>query len=147
MRLRRPRSGEIVAFLAAVALLVLTFLPWYQTPQGNVTAWDEFGVVDVLVVLAILSALVLFVATVTERTTALPVAAAVWTTLLGFVATVAVLAALLAKPDHATGLCPASWLALVASVGVLAGAWQSMRDERTGRYPPAKPPPRPAPPA
>ena len=146
MRLRRPRSGEIVAVIAAVALAVLTFLPWYHAPNGNLTAWDEFGVADVLIVLAVLGGLTLFVATITERSTALPVASAVWTTLLAFIATLAVLVVVLDKPDHATALRPASWLALIASAAILAGAWQSMRDERTDCYPRPEPPPRPAPP-
>jgi hypothetical protein len=39
-------------------------------------------------------------------------------------------------------LCAGAWLALVGAVLILAGSWQSMRDERTSRYPPATPEPR-----
>jgi len=53
----------------------------------------------------------------------------------------------LIKPDGATGHCVASWLALVAAALILVGAWQSMRDERTGRYESDHSPRRAAPPA
>ncbi len=147
MKLSRLRIGELLAALAAIALAVLTFRPWFQGPAGNLTAWDEFGVVDVLVVATVLAALTLAVATVTERTPALPVAAAVWTTLLAFVTTIAILARLLILPGDATGHCVAGWLALVACAAVLVGAWLSMRDERTDRYRPDDTTPLPAPPA
>ena len=147
MKLNRLRSGELLAAFGAIALAVLTFLPWYQGPGGNLTAWDEFGIVDILIVAEVLAALTLAVVTVTERTTALPVAAGVWTTLLAILATLAILVRVLVLPSDATGHCAASWLALVASAAILAGAWQSMRDERTGRYPPDATTPHPAPPA
>jgi hypothetical protein len=142
MNLTRLRLGELLAFIGAVALAVLTFLPWYRGQAGNLTAWDNFGVVDVLIVIAVLVALTLTAATVTERGPALPIASAVWTTLVAFMAAVAILVALLDKPDHAVSLRAASWLSLVAALAILAGGWQSMRDERTERYAAAEPEPR-----
>ena len=100
-----------------------------------------------LIVAVVLAALALAVATVTERTPALPVASAVWTTLLAFLATIAILVRVLVLPGDATAHRPASWLALAASAAILAGAWQSMRDERTERYSPDDSTPHPAPPA
>jgi hypothetical protein len=82
---------------------------------------------------------VLLLATVTERTPALPVAAAVWGVLFGALAVVAAIVRVLERPDHATMLCAGAWLALVGAVAVLLGAWQSIRDERTSRYEPAAP--------
>ncbi len=147
MKLTRLRSGELIATVGAIALAVLTFRPWFQGPGGNMTAWDEFGVVDVLIVAVVLAALALAVATVTERTPALPVASAVWTTLLAFVTTIAILVWVLVLPGDATGRCPASWLGLAASAVILVGAWLSMRDERTDRYSPDDSTPLSAPPA
>ncbi len=147
MKLTRLRLGELLATVGAIALAVLTFLPWFSTPSGNVTAWDEFGVVDVLIVLVVVCALTLTVTTVTERTTALPVASAVWTTLFAVISTIAILVWVIVRPGDATGNCAASWLGLAASALILVGAWQSMRDERIGRYLPDDTPRRPAPPA
>lgn len=146
MRFTRLRFGELLALAGAIALLVLMFLPWYRGATGGLTAWDEFGVVDVLMLIAVAAALFLALATVTERTTALPVAAAVWTTLWGIVATLAIAFRLLDQPGDSLGLCPAAWLALLSAFAIAAGGWQSMRDERTELYPPAEPEPR-APPA
>ena len=96
--------------------------------------------------IAAAAALVLFAATVTERSTALPVAAAVWCVPLGLIAVIAAVVRLLERPDHATSLCAGPWLALAGAVAILLGAWWSMRDERTSLYEPATPPPR-SPPA
>jgi hypothetical protein len=147
MKLRRLRLGELLALIGAIALAVLSFLPWFQGPNGNLSAWDAFGVVTVLIVIVVVSALVLAITTLTERTTALPEASAVWTTFLAIVTTIAIAVWLLVLPGEATGHCAASWLGLAASALILVGAWQSMRDERTRAYPPDDTPRRPAPPA
>ncbi len=145
--LRRLRSGELIALAGAICLIVALTLPWYENAQGKLSAWDTFGVAVALLILAAGSAIALVLATVTERTTAIPVAAAVWSTLFGILATIAALVRLLERPDHATMLCSGAWLALVGALLVLVGGWQSLRDERTGLYPPDTSPPREAPPA
>jgi hypothetical protein len=142
MRLSRLRLGELGALLGAACVIASLTLSWYQTPAGNLSAWDTFGVAVVLLMLAALVALVLVLATVTERSTALPVAAAVWSTSFGILAVVAAVVRLLERPDHASALCAGAWLAFVGALLIVAGSWQSMRDERTSRYPPATPPPR-----
>jgi uncharacterized membrane protein HdeD (DUF308 family) len=143
--LRRLRSGELLALVGAICLIVALTLPWYENAQGKLSAWATFGPAVALLILAAAGALVLVIATVTERSTALPVAAAVWSTLLGIVAVIAAIVRLLERPDHSTQLCAGAWLALVGALAVLAGSWQSMRDERTGLYEPADVPPRPPP--
>jgi uncharacterized membrane protein HdeD (DUF308 family) len=145
--LRRLRLGELLALAGAICLIVALTLPWYENSQGKLSAWATFGAAVALLILAAAGALALVVATVTERTTALPVAAAVWSTLFGFVGCAAAVVRLLERPDHATELCAGAWLALIGALAVLVGSWQSIRDERTGLYPPDATPPRPAPPA
>jgi hypothetical protein len=139
MRLTRIRLGELLAAAGAVCLIVSLTLPWYENAEGKLSAWSTFGPAVVLLMLAILAALVLILATVAERTPALPVAAAVWGVLFGLVAVIAAVVRVLERPDHATSLCAGAWLALVGAVAVLLGAWQSIRDERTSRYEPAAP--------
>jgi prepilin signal peptidase PulO-like enzyme (type II secretory pathway) len=146
MSLRRMRSGELIALAGAVCLIIALALPWYDN-GGKLTAWDTFGVGVVLLILAAGAAIVLAIATVTERTTAIPVAAGVWSTLFGILAVIAAFVRLLERPDHATEVCSGAWLALAGALLVLVGSWQSMRDERTGLYPPDATPPREAPPA
>ena len=112
MSLRRMRSGELIALAGAICLIVALALPWYENSQGKLSAWATFGVAVALLILAAAGALVLAIATVTERTTAIPVAAAVWSTLFGILATIAAVVRLLERPDHATMLCSGAWLAL-----------------------------------
>jgi peptidoglycan/LPS O-acetylase OafA/YrhL len=143
--LRRLRSGELIALAGAICLIVALTRRWYETPGGSLDAWATFGVAVALLMLAAAGALVLVLATVTERTTAIPVAAAVWSTLFGLIGTVAAVVRLLERPHHATALCAGAWLGLAGALAVLAGSWQSLRDERPELYPPvdveARPPP------
>ncbi|HXP98911.1 MAG TPA: hypothetical protein VN845_02460 [Solirubrobacteraceae bacterium] len=142
MKLTRLRLGELVALVGAVCVIVALTLPWYENLEGKLSAWSTFGPAVVLVMLAALAALALVLTTVTERSTALPVAAAVWSTLFGFLGVIAALVRVLERPDGANMLCAGAWLALLGAVLILAGSWQSMRDERTSRYPPVTPEPR-----
>jgi hypothetical protein len=144
--LRRLRSGELIALAGAICLIVALALPWYDN-GGKLTAWDTFGVAVALLILAAVGAIALAIATVTERTVAIPVAAGVWSTLFGIIGVIAAIVRLLERPEHATEVCSGAWLALAGALLVAAGSWQSVRDERTGTYPPDATPPRPAPPA
>jgi hypothetical protein len=137
--LKRLRLGELLALAGAVCLVVSLMLPWYENAEGKLDAWSTFGPAVLLLILAAIVALVLLLATIVERTPALPVAAAVWCVLFGFLAVVAAIVRLLERPDHAISLCAGAWLALVGAVAVLLGAWCSIRDERTSRYEPAAP--------
>ena len=142
MKLTRLRLGELAALVGAVCVIVALTLPWYENLAGKLSAWSTFGPAVVLVMLAALAALALVLTTVTERSTALPVAAAVWSTLFGVLGVIAALVRVLERPENAHMLCAGAWLALLGTVLILVGSWQSMRDERTSRYPPATPEPR-----
>jgi hypothetical protein len=142
MSLRRIRLGEAIALLGAVCVIVALTLFWYQTPEGNLTAWATFGPAVVLLMLTAAVALLLVVATLTERSTALPVAAAVWGVLFGLIGVIAAVVRVLERPHNAFSLCAGAWLALAGAVLILAGSWQSIRDERASLYPPATPGPR-----
>jgi hypothetical protein len=65
----------------------------------------------------------------------------VWGTLFGIVGVIAALVRVLERPEGATMLCAGAWLARAGALLVAGGSWQSMRDERTSRYPPATPDP------
>ena len=145
MSLKRIRLGELLALAGAACVIVSLFEPWYQGAAGRLDAWDTFGPAVVLLLAAASAALGLLFSTVTERSPALPVAAAVCCVLLGLLAVVAAVVRVLERPDHATSLCAGAWLALAGAVAILAGAWQSLRDERPSMYEPATPEPRPGP--
>jgi multisubunit Na+/H+ antiporter MnhB subunit len=145
MSQRLPRVGELAAFAGALGVAVALALRWYETPGGSLDAWDTFGVAVALLIVAALTAVGLMGATLTERSPSLPIAAAVWTTVWGFVASIAAIVRLFERPDGANGLCAGAWIALAGAVLILLGGWLSMRDERKDRYPPAEPERRPPP--
>jgi prepilin signal peptidase PulO-like enzyme (type II secretory pathway) len=142
MRLGRLRLGELMALAGALCVIVALALPWYENLEGKFDAWGTFGPAVVLLMLAALAALALVLATVTERSPALPVAAAVWSTLFGLIGLIAAVVRVLERPHNAISLCAGAWLALAGAVLILAGSWQSIRDERTDCYPPVEPEPR-----
>ncbi|HTA15592.1 MAG TPA: hypothetical protein VK781_12120 [Solirubrobacteraceae bacterium] len=142
MKLTRLRIGELAVLGGAVCVIVALTLPWYENFQGKLSAWDTFGFGVVLLMLAAAVGLGLVLTTLTERSTALPVAAAVWSTLFGAIGVLAAIVRVLERPDHAFSLCAGAWLALAGAVLIFMGSWESMRDERTRLYPPAEPEPR-----
>jgi hypothetical protein len=142
MKISRMRLGETAALVGALCIAVALTLPWYENLEGKLSAWSTFGPAVVLLMLTALGGLGLALATVTERSPAFPVAAAVWSTLFGILGVVAAVVRVLERPDNATTLCAGAWLALAGALLVAGGSWQSMRDERTSRYPPAAPDPR-----
>jgi prepilin signal peptidase PulO-like enzyme (type II secretory pathway) len=139
MRLTRLRSGELMALAGVVCVIVALTRPWYENLEGTLSAWATFGPAVALVMIAALVALMLVLTTITERSTALPVAAAVWSTLFGTIGAIAALVRVLERPDGAIALCAGAWLALAGTLLIAIGSWQSLRDERTSLYPPAKP--------
>lgn len=139
--MRAPRLGELVAFAGGVLIAVSLALRWYETPGGSLDAWQTFGAAVVLLMVSAAAALLLMLATLLERSPAVPVAATVWATVLGLAGAIAAIVRVFERPNGASGLCPGAWIGLAGALLVLAGAWLAMRDERTHRYPPAKPEP------
>jgi drug/metabolite transporter (DMT)-like permease len=145
MSLRRLRGGELMALAGAICVIVSLFVRNYESPAGNLDAWNTFGPGVALLLAGACAALAVVLSALTERSPALPVSTAVWCVPLGLIATIAALVRALERPDHATEVCYGAWLALAGAVLILAGAWQVLRDERPSRYPPARPEPRAAP--
>jgi hypothetical protein len=142
---RRLRSGELVALAGSICVIVALTLRWYESPIGDLDAWNTFGPCIVLLLAALCASLAMVLSALTERSPALPVSTAVWCVPLGLAGVIAAVVRVLERPDHATSLCPGAWLALVGSVGILVGAWLTLRDERPSLYRPATPEPRPRP--
>jgi len=142
MKISRMRLGELAVLIGAACVVAALTMRWYESPSGNLGAWDTFGPAVVLLMLAALAGLVLVATTLIERSPAVPVAAAVWSTFFGVVGVIAALVRLIERPDGATALCAGAWLAFAGVLLIAGGSWQSMRDERTSRYPPTSPEPR-----
>jgi drug/metabolite transporter (DMT)-like permease len=134
-----------MALAGAICVIVSLFVRNYESPAGNLDAWNTFGPGVALLLAGTCAALAVVLSALTERSAALPISSAVWCVPLGLIATIAALVRALERPDHATEVCYGAWLALAGAVLILAGAWQVLRDERPSQYPPARPEPRAAP--
>jgi len=143
--IRRLRRGELITLVGVVVLVVSLFVPTYDSPAGLLDAWDTFGAAVALQLAGVFAGLALVVSALTERTTALPVSTAVWCVPVGIAAVIASVVRLIERPEHASGLAAGGWLGLVGALTILAGAWETLRDEHTPLYERAKPPPQPRP--
>ncbi|HUA73431.1 MAG TPA: hypothetical protein VL988_01600 [Solirubrobacteraceae bacterium] len=146
MSTSKVRAGELLALAGAVCVIVSLLVPYYEGPAtGVLKAFDTFGPGVALLLAATAAGLLMFATALTERSTALPVAAAVWAAPLGLAGVIAAIVRLLERPQHATHVCAGGWLALAGTLAILLGSWRAVRDERRPLYPPAEPPPRPRP--
>ena len=142
----RLRSGELTALAGIGCVVASLLLWWYETPSGNLDFWDTFGPGAALMLAALAAALALVASALFEREgPALPIAAAVWAVPLGLAGSIAALVRVLERPQHATAVCGGAWLGLAGTLLIVIGAWLAIRDERTSRYRPATPEPRPRP--
>jgi hypothetical protein len=136
MDFNRARPAELVAGFGGIVLAVAMFLPWFEFRSGNLDAWTAFTVIEVPLALAALAGLALLWLTLTRAAPALPVAAGVWSTLLGLIATLCIVLRLLAHPAGSFDTCAGAWLGLAGALLVLLGAWVGLNDERPFRNTP-----------
>jgi hypothetical protein len=143
VELSRLRAGELIAAAGGVALLVVMFLDWYAaggtTEVGGqdieisvgFSAWEAFGITDILLALSALIAIGTAVITATRRSPALPVAGSVITSTAGGFATLLVLYRIVNQPgpnEFIEVKFPA-FLGFLCALAIAAGGWRSMRDE------------------
>jgi hypothetical protein len=178
MDISRLRRGEQIAGVAGVLLLIDLWLKWYglkvsgvpgagSVPGASLSAWEAFGIIDLILFLTVLAAVGSAVLTATQRSVALPVAASVVVTGLGALATLLVLFRLISPPgaDFLGASVDATrsfgvFAGLILTGAIAYGGFTSMQEEGTsfgeaadslrsggGGTPPAAPPPPPAPPA
>jgi uncharacterized membrane protein len=146
--MRRLRDGEWIAGAGAVALLASMFLHWYgaaiELPEritgpdtvvelrgAEATAWQAFGVLDVVLVLLALVPLGLVFMQATRRSPAIPVALSVLTTLAGALAALLILYRIVNQPgaNDVVSVEAGAWAGFVAALVIAVGGWRSMRVE------------------
>jgi hypothetical protein len=128
--LRRLRSGELLAGASAVGLLAVLFADWF----GGRSGWETMTIARVVFVLLILSALTLVAFTLT-RTVAMATSIATITIAIGALALLLVVYRVVINepgPNALVSVDLGAYLGLLLVIGVLAGAWRTLADERTG---------------
>jgi hypothetical protein len=124
------RPAELAALIAAAALAVALFEPWFELSGVRHNAWSAVSATAVLAALSAAGGFSLVAVTVLQRSPSLPLAAAVFTVVLALVSTVGIAVVAASPPALETARCFGLWLGLAGSLGVLLSAWFSLRDER-----------------
>jgi hypothetical protein len=145
----RLRDGEWIAGAGAVALLAAMFLHWYAAGLVEVTAWQAFDVLDIVLALLALVPLGLVFTQATRRSPSIPVAFSVFTVLAGALAALLILYRIVNQPgsNDVVEVKAGAWLGFAAAAVITAGGWRSMRVEPIpgAPLPPVEDLPAPAP--
>jgi hypothetical protein len=143
----RLRAGEWLALVGAVGLLVVLFLDWFDLDAGgSASGWSGLGrLMDVFLALIIVGGLAMAFTTIRRSAPAMPVGSAVLTFAVGTLTWLALLIRVLTKSD--AGQEAWAYVGLVLAALMPAGAFVTLKDERTGAPesaytpPPARPVP------
>jgi carbon starvation protein CstA len=131
----RLRDGELIAGAGGLALLAAMFLHWYgidvRIVVSEETAWQAFGVLDVVLALLALVPLALVFFQATRRSPAIPVAFSVLTALAGAIAVLLILYRIVNQPgpNDEVDVQAGAWLGLLAALVVAGGGWRSIHVE------------------
>ncbi len=147
---RRLRNGEVIAAVSGLVVLVAVFaLKWFAlvdhprlavdpAAYPAVNAWHALTVVRFLLLLAGMAGIALAVISAAQRTVAVPVSAAVITSVVGIVVLVVVAVRVLVVHPGVGGLSGedaslqvGAYLGVLGCLGVAVGGWRAMADERT----------------
>ena len=130
MDLRKERNGDWIALAAGVLLVVALFLPWYDTGEETLSAWEELTIIDFALLVCALFGIAQWFFTGQQATPAVPLAIAGLSAWAGVVAILLTLIRVVDAPADGLELEFGIFVALLASIGLFAGAWRALGDER-----------------
>jgi hypothetical protein len=157
MDINRLRTGEKIAAIAGIALLIIMFLTWFGISQEdageisiesaedlaevaaglsasatelNLNAWESFSFIDIILLVTVVVAVGLAVATAMSRSVSLPVAASALTAGFGILSTLLILFRILDTP-YDLGREFGVFLGLIAAAAIAYGGWRAMQEEGT----------------
>jgi hypothetical protein len=165
MDFSKLRTGELIAGVCGVLLLIVMFFSWYgiggaagsilgaANIDTTVNAWKAFDFIDLVLFVTALVAIGAAVLAASGRSVALPVAASVIVTVLGIIVTLLVLYRIINQPgpNDVVDVKFGAYLGFLLCLGIAGGGFLAMADEGAtpggvGRTGAAAPPPQPAPP-
>jgi len=133
MDLRKLRNGDWIALISGIVLIVSLFLPWYGAGGDTASGWASLTAIDVVLLGCALFGPAQWFFTAQQPTPAVPLAAAGLGVWFGILATILVLIRIVDSPIDGAGLEFGVFVALVAALGLIAGAWRGLGDERSRR--------------
>ncbi len=169
------RTGELIAGISGVLLLIVMFFSWYGVGGAigefasaagvdtSVNAWKAFDFVDLVLFVTAAVAIGAALLAAAGRSVSLPVALSVVVTILGIIVALLVLYRIINQPgpNDVVDVKFGAYLGFLVCLGIAAGGFLAMADEgtrpgdagpraQTGGAPtpptPPAPPPEPAPP-
>jgi hypothetical protein len=139
--------GEMIAGISALALFIFMFLPWYSIDAvggfgvgdfgGDLSAWEAFDFVDILLLIATIVVVGLVLARAAEAMPDLPQPPGVILAAAGGIALVLVLFRLIVTPDLDAGAIDVDvdlgrkigiFLGLIAAAGIAFGGWRALNE-------------------
>jgi uncharacterized membrane protein YhaH (DUF805 family) len=149
MEIDKLSTGEKVSAVSAVLLFIFMFFDWFgakvsgvggfsgEVPGAHVNAWQAFGVIDIILLIAIVCALGVAVIRLTDADLEPPVSLNTIVAALGALAVVLVLYRIIDPPGggHAFGVTVdvtrklGVFLGLIASGGIAYGGYLAMQEE------------------
>lgn len=145
MDFSKLRTGELIAGICGVLLLIVMFISWYGVGGSvgdfaeaagvdtSVSAWGAFSYTDLILFITAAVAIGAGVLAATGRSVALPVAASVIVTILGILAALLVLYRIINQPgpNEVIDVRFGAYLGLLLCIGIAAGGFMAMSDEGT----------------
>jgi hypothetical protein len=123
------RLGELVGAVSGLGLLVASFLPFYSEFEVNVTAWQAFSIIDLVMAAAGIVALSVAVVVLFRLSVSYPVAGSAVTTGIGALALVLIAFRIIDPPGNGDVEREiGAWLSLVAAAGITLGGYLGMQD-------------------
>jgi Na+/melibiose symporter-like transporter len=132
MQLNRLRPADWLTGLSGVALILLLFAPWYTVSDGSDSGWKAFGLIDVWFVITAVLAICTWVSTARRDAPAVPLAFTVLTATAAVLALLLVIIRLIDLPGGKaiTGRDWGLFAGALAVLGIFAGSWWALHDER-----------------
>ncbi len=145
MDFSRLRTGELIAGICGVLLLIVMFFSWYgiggaagsilsaANVDTTVNAWKAFDFIDIILFITAIVAIGAAVLAASGRSVALPVAASVVVTVLGIIVALLVLYRIINQPgpNDVVDVKFGAYLGFLVCLGIAGGGFMAMADEGT----------------
>jgi hypothetical protein len=145
MDFSKLRTGELIAGVCGVLLLIVMFFSWYgiggaagsilsaADVDTTVNAWKAFDFIDLVLFVTAIVAIGAALLAATGRSVALPVGASVVVTVLGIIVALLVLYRIINQPgpNEVVDVKFGAYLGFLVCIGIAAGGFLAMADEGT----------------
>lgn len=135
MNFRRLRGTDYVVGVLAAALLGTLFLPWFEGAEistQTLNAFEAYALTDIVLLLFAVMSLGIVALTVTQRTSAVPIAWTALTCSVSLIATGFMAVAALTVPEDGLVRDVGPVLGLALTLGLTGAVWSTARSERPG---------------